>query len=85
MKSMIKSVGRSGQISIGKEFAGRTVLMEKINTGVWLIKLGNFIPDSERWLHLPAIQSDLDEAVAWAENHSPKSSSLDELEARIQS
>lgn len=85
MKSMIKSVGRSGQISIGKEFAGRTVLMEEINTGVWLIKLGDFIPDSERWLHLPAIQSDLDEAVAWAENHSPKPSNLDELEARIQS
>lgn len=85
MTAMIKSVGRSGQISIGKEFAGKTVLMEKIDAGVWLIKLGDFIPDNERWLHLPAIQSDLDEAVDWAENHSPEPASLDELKARIQS
>ncbi|MFH0996874.1 MAG: hypothetical protein V1844_15470 [Pseudomonadota bacterium] len=85
MKAMIKSVGRSGQISIGKEFAGRTVLVEKIDSGVWLIKLGDFIPDNERWLQLSAIQSDLDEAVAWAEQHSPKPANLDELEASIQS
>jgi hypothetical protein len=49
----IKSVGRSGQISLGKKFAGKTVLIDQIEPGVWVVKLGQFIPDSEKWLHDP--------------------------------
>ena len=44
----IKTVGRSGQISLGKKFAGQTVMMDEIDTGVWIVKLGRFIPDNER-------------------------------------
>ncbi len=53
---VIKTVGRSGQISLGKKFAGQTM-------GVWIIKLGRFIPDSEKWLHAPDVQAELNEAV----------------------
>ena len=58
----IKSIGRSGQISLGKEYAGRTVMVEQVERGVWVIKLGEFIPDSEGWLHQPDVKTDLDEA-----------------------
>lgn len=82
--AVVKTVGRSGQIALGKEYAGRRVLMEQIESGVWIIKLGEFIPDNERWLHAPQIQADLDEAVAWAEEHPPVETDLDQLEREIQ-
>ncbi len=51
---IIKTVGRSGQISLGKKFAGQTIMLDEIQAGVWIIKLGRFIPDNEKWLHAPA-------------------------------
>ena len=47
----VKTVGASGQISIGKEYAGKTVLVECIEEGVWLIKTAQIIPDTEQWVH----------------------------------
>jgi len=79
--SVVKTVGSSGQISLGKKFAGQTVLLDEIDTGVWIIKLGRFIPENEKWLHTPEIQAELDEAIAWAEEHPPKETNLQELEA----
>jgi len=79
----IKTVGRSGQISLGKKFAGQTVMIDEIETGVWIVKLGRFIPDNERWLHGPGVQTELNEAVAWAEKNSPKDTNFEELETRI--
>ncbi|MCK4603525.1 MAG: hypothetical protein KAU41_02360 [Deltaproteobacteria bacterium] len=79
----IKIVGRSGQISLGKKFAGQAVMIDEIETGVWIVKLGRFIPDNERWLHGPGVQTELNEAVAWAENNSPKDTNFEELETRI--
>ncbi|MGH8610437.1 MAG: DUF2080 family transposase-associated protein, partial [Gammaproteobacteria bacterium] len=32
--AVVKTVGNSGQISLGKEYAGRTVLMDEIEPGV---------------------------------------------------
>ena len=79
----VKTVGASGQISLGKEYAGRNVLVEQIEPGVWVVKLGEFIPDNEKWLHRPNIKEDLDEAVAWAEKQPPKPSDLDDLEKSL--
>ena len=79
----IKIVGSSGQISLGKKFAGRQVLVDEIESGVWIVKLGRFIPESERWLHSGGVKDDLDEAINWAEQTPPQSSDLDELEERI--
>jgi hypothetical protein len=79
--SVVKTVGSSGQISLGKKFAGQTVLLDEIETGVWIIKLGRFIPENETWLHRPEVQSELNEAIAWAEDHPPKETNLEEMEA----
>ena len=81
--NIIKTVGSSGQISLGKKYAGQTVMLNEIDTGVWIVKLGRFIPDNEKWLHRPDVQTELDEAVAWAEKNSPKETNFEELEARI--
>jgi hypothetical protein len=79
--SVVKTVGSSGQISLGKKFAGQTVLLDEIETGVWIIKIGRFIPENEKWLHRPEVQAELNEAIAWAEEHAPKETNVEELEA----
>ena len=79
---IIKTVGSSGQISLGKKFAGQTVLVDEIQAGVWMVKVGRFIPDNEKWLHGIDVQTELNEAIAWAEKNPPKDTNFEELEAR---
>jgi len=76
LMASIKTVGQSGQISLGKEYAGRSVMVDEIESGVWIVKCGQFIPDSEHWLHEPETKSQLDEAIAWAKATPPKESRL---------
>jgi hypothetical protein len=79
----IKTVGRSGQISLGKEFAGQHVLIDEIEPGVWVLKVGRFIPENEAWLHQEPAISELDEAVAWAETNPPTDADLNILEEKV--
>lgn len=69
-KTSVKVIGASGQISLGKEFAGRQVLLEEREPGVWLVRLAVVIPENEMWLHQPQAASDLQRAMDWAANHS---------------
>lgn len=79
---MLKTIGKSGQISLGKEHAGRHALVEEVEPGVWLIKLGEFVPDAERWLWEPATRQRLDQAVEWAAQNPPAATDLDDLAKR---
>jgi len=81
--AVVKTIGRSGQIALGKEYVGRHVLIDEIEPGVWLVKLGEFVPDNERWLWDIQVQKDLDEAIAWAENNPPRATDLEVLEAQL--
>jgi hypothetical protein len=75
----VKTIGASGQIALGKEYAGRHVLIDEVERGVWVVKLGDFIPDSERWLHEPAVSRSIERAIAWAEKHPPRNTNLESL------
>ena len=77
----VKTIGKSGQIALGKEFAGKQVLVDRVEPGVWVVKLGEFVPDSERWLFRDSVSGDLDEAVRWAETNVPQETDLEALEA----
>ena len=80
----IKTIGSSGQIALGKQYAGQHVLVDEVEPGVWVIKLGEFIPRSEAWLHRPEDRARLGRAIDWAEDHSEASETdLDELERRL--
>ncbi len=48
---IIKQVGANGQISLGKEFAGKQVQISKLTNGTLIIQTGRFIPDNEKWLN----------------------------------
>jgi hypothetical protein len=67
----IKVIGNNGQLSLGKEFAGKTVLIEQVDPGTWVIKAGVFIPDSEKWLYKNGNLEKLERALKWAETHPP--------------
>ena len=85
MQAMLKTIGTSGQITLGKKHAGKPVLVDEIEPGVWTIKIASVIPESERWLHRPEDRKRLDEAIRWAEqNPETRVSDLDELERRIE-
>ena len=76
----IKTVGSSGQISLGKEYAGRHVLVDELEPGVWIVKLGDFIAENERWLHTPDARARLSEGLAWAARNPPQETDLNQLE-----
>jgi hypothetical protein len=79
----VKTIGASGQISLGKEYAGRHVLIDEVERGLWVVKLGDFIPESERWLHEPSVSRSLDRAVSWAEKNPPRKSGPGKLARRL--
>lgn len=63
----IKVIGANGQISLGKQYAGRQVMVEEQEVGVWLVRTATVIPDNERWLHQPKAAMDMQNALSWAE------------------
>lgn len=80
----IKTISSNGQLELGEKYSDRQVLIDEIEPGVWILKLGQFVPDSERWLHHPKTKAEIDDAIAWAERHPPQATDLDELERRVQ-
>ena len=81
--SAVKVIGANGQISLGKKFAGRQVLVEEPEPGVWLIRTATVVPDNERWLHQPQAASDLKDAMAWAAAHAPDDGNVQDLMERL--
>jgi hypothetical protein len=79
----VKVIGVNGQISLGKQYAGRQVLVEEQEAGVWLIRTATVIPDNERWLHQPKAATDLQDALSWAQSHSPADTHVDTLIVKL--
>lgn len=73
----VKVVGANGQISLGKQFAGRQVLVEEQEAGVWLIRTATVIPDNERWLHRAEAASDFAQSLTWATQNPASDSQID--------
>lgn len=77
--SSVKVIGLNGQISLGKQFAGRQVLVEEPEPGVWLIRTAQVIPDNELWLHQPVAAQALQQSLAWAQANPASDASTDAL------
>ena len=78
----VKMIGANGQISLGKQFAGRQVVVEEREPGVWLIRTATVIPDNEAWLDEKAMH-DLQKALAWAQANPPDDSTTDAILKRL--
>ncbi len=80
----VKVVGTNGQISLGKQYAGRQVLVEEREPGVWIVRTATVIPDNERWLHEPKTAVDLQAAMAWSVAHAASDTSAEDTLKRLE-
>lgn len=81
--TMVKVVGANGQISLGKQYAGRQVLVEEREPGVWLVRTATVVPDNERWLLCPQAADDLRRALDWAEANPPDDADVEQILTRL--
>ena len=79
----IKVIGANGQISLGKQFAGRQVLVEEQEPGVWLVRTATVIPDNERRLYEPQAAADLARALDWAKANAPGDADVDAVIGKL--
>ena len=79
----VKVIGANGQISLGKQYAGRQVLVEEQEPGVWLVRTATVIPDNERWLHQAETVTDLKNALSWAQANLPSDIDIDALMEKL--
>jgi hypothetical protein len=79
----VKTVGKSGQISLGKALAGSGFIVEPLPDGDIMLKRAVVVPLNERWVHEPAMQRKLAKADAWAKTNAPEETDLDQLEAQL--
>ncbi len=70
-QQQVKTIGANGQLSLGKEFAGKMVLVDQIEEGTWIIKCGEFVPDSEKWLYKGNNFTKVEKALEWAAKNKP--------------
>ncbi len=78
----IKTVGKSGQISLGKAMAGMGFLMEELPGGDIMLKRAVVVPMNERLL-APAVHAELEAAREWRRNNPAKASDLTALGAKL--
>jgi hypothetical protein len=81
--SAVKVVGANGQITLGKQYAGRQVLVEVSEPGVWIVRTATVITDNERWLHQSPAAADLQAAMAWSACHPPGDVDLEDTLKRL--
>ncbi len=83
MAMQTKIVGTSGQISIGKQYAGQQVIIEEIEPGEWRIQTAITIPKSQAWVHTQSTQAELDRALDWATKNSPKKTTVASISKKL--
>ena len=82
-QSSVKVIGANGQISLGKQFAGRQVLVEESEPGVWMVRTATVVPDNERWVHEAKASADLGAALDWSVSHPASEENTDEIMKRL--
>lgn len=79
----LTTVGNNGQISIGKELAGREVLIEKYPDGRIIISPGTFVPDHQKAFFTPQANERLAEFDEWAESNPSTEKPANDLRAKL--
>jgi hypothetical protein len=79
----VKVIGSNGQISLGKKFAGRQVIVEEREPGVWLVRTATVVPDDQSWFWEPEHLKKFKAAVAWAQANPPDDSTTEAILKRL--
>ena len=74
-----KVVGKSGQISLGKGYAGKTFRLERRGNGTVVLTAVAMVPESQLWTLAEPHRSRIARGLAWAENTPAAETKLDAL------
>jgi len=75
----IKVVGRSGQISLGKRYAGKMLELQRLDDGSILLRPVAVVPESQLWTLEEPDRSRIARGLAWAASTRPQESDPDSL------
>src|SRR3954471_22450838 len=82
ISSEIKTVGKSGQISLGKSYAGKTLSLQRRADGSITLTAVALVPESQLWMLEEPHRSAIARGLAWAAETPPAETDLDELVER---
>ena len=75
----IKVVGKSGQISLGKRFAGKTLCLEQRADGTMLLTAVAMVPEHQMWTLQEPHRSRIARGLAWAAATKTQDTDIDSL------
>ena len=75
----IKVVGKSGQISLGKRYAGKMLRLERRTDGSVLLTAVAMVPERQLWTLEEPHRSRIERGLAWAADTPPRETDLDSL------
>jgi hypothetical protein len=78
----IKVVGKSGQISLGKNYAGKALRVEHRRDGTIVLTAVAVVPESQLWTLQEPDRSRITRGLAWASTTRPEETDVDGLVAR---
>jgi hypothetical protein len=78
-RAEIKVIGRSGQISLGKSYAGKTLRVERREDGSILLTAVAMVPESQLWTVEEPDRSRIARGLAWAAETRPSETDVDAL------
>ena len=75
----IKVVGSSGQISLGKRYAGKTLELQRLEDGSILLRAVAVVPENQLWTLEEPHRSRIAKGLVWAAGAEPRESDPDSL------
>ena len=78
-RSETKVVGKSGQISLGKTYAGKTFRVERLRNGQIVLTAVALVPESQLWTLTEPDRSRIKRALAWASKTAPRDTDIEAL------
>ena len=79
----IKIVGKSGQISLGKSYAGKTLRVERQEDGRIVLTAVAMVPESQLWTMEEPDRSRIARGLDWAAETRPRETDLGRLMKRL--
>lgn len=75
----IKVVGKSGQISLGKKYAGKTLRLERRTDGTVVLTAVAMVPEHQLWTLDEPHRSRIERGLTWAEATEPRETAVETL------
>ncbi len=75
----IKVVGKSGQISLGKRYAGKTLRLERRRDGTVVLTAVAMVPESQLWTLEEPHRSRIERGLTWAAETKPQDAEVASL------